>query len=434
MRLLPTHQRTPWVPFVSAALLFTVLVGALNGAINLWSLHVLHRAVPVEHHQSHSLAQLFGFMWLLTAGVSFHLAPRLFGAAVPAPKLVRLVATAGIVGVTLVMFGRLGRLLPGSSWLGALGAIALLAAMAPWVRFVWSRYRTRTVVGDWLPMFVLAGACWWLAATVALFAWQLGQSVGGPLARVPFELVTSCAVFGGTASWVVGITLRAGACTMRIDRAPAPRQRVAFVAWQLAAALLVVQGAFVFESWSRGFSLAAGLCLVVVIAMVRPFQRAHEATMPNEPLLRVAMVAAWGFAAVSALLMVWQGCGVFGVPQPALLKDCARHAFTLGFAQLAVFGFAGRMLPGFEGVRLPSRALYDAGVLSLIAGAGLRVFGLLAPWKPAMVASGVSGGLALVGVGLVSWCFFLTLREGARVRRAARTGVSSLRLRAPVGA
>lgn len=434
MRLMPAQLRTPWVPFVSAALLFTVLVGALNGAINLWSLHVLHRAVPVEHHQSHAVAQLFGFMWLLTAGVSFHLAPRLFGAALPSPKLVRLVAIPGIAGVTLFTLGRLGNLLPGSRWLGVLGAVALLAAMAPWVRFVWSRFRARTVVGDWLPMFVMAGAFWWLLATVTLFAWQLGQSVGGPFARVPFELVTASALFGGTASWVLGITLRAGACAMRIERASEKRQRIAFIAWQLAATLLVVQGAFVFESWTRALPLAAGLCLIVVIAMVRPFQRAHEASMPNEPLLRVALVAAWAFAAVAAVLFLWQGAGVFGVPQPPLLKDAARHAFTLGFTQLAVFGFAGRMLPGFEGVSMPSRGLYDAGVLSLIAGAALRVFSILSPWKPAMVASGVSGGLALLGVGLVSWCFFRTMREGSRMRHAHRTGLSSLHLRAPVGA
>lgn len=289
MRQLPAHPGTPWVPFVSAALLFTVLVGALNGAINLWSLHVLQRAVSAEHHQSHAVAQLFGFMWLLTAGVSFHLAPRLFGAALPSRRLVRLVAMSGIAGVTLLVFGRLGNLLPGSWWSGLLLAVALLAALATWVRFVWSRYRARTVVGDWLPMFVLAGACWWLFATVTLFAWQLGQSVGGPFARVPFELVTASALFGGTASWVFGISLRAGACTMRIERASANRQRIAFTAWQLGATLLVVQGALVFESWTRVF---AGLCLVVVIAMVRPFQRAHDATTPNEPLLRVAMVSA----------------------------------------------------------------------------------------------------------------------------------------------
>lgn len=434
MRLVPTHPRTPWVPFVSVALLFTVLVGALNGALNLWSLHVLHRGVPVEHHQSHAVAQLFGFMWLLTAGVSFHLAPRLFGAALPSPKLVRLVATPGIAGVTLFVLGRLGNLLPGSRWLGVLGVVALLAAMAPWVHFVWSRYRARTVVGDWLPMFVMAGAFWWLLATVTLFAWQLGQSVGGPFARVPFELVTASALYGGTASWVLGITLRAGACTMRIERASATRQRIAFIAWQVAATLLFVQGAFVFESWTRAVPLAAGLCLIVVVAMVRPFQRAHDATMPNEPLLRVAMVTAWVFAAVAAVLFLWQGAGVFRVPQPALLKDAARHAFTLGFTQLAVFGFAGRMLPGFEGVSMPARGLYDAGVLALIGGAALRVFSILSPWKPAMVASGVSGWLALIGVGLVSWCLFRAMREGSRMRRAHRTGIGLLHLRAPVGA
>lgn len=430
MRLMPSRPRTPWVPFVVAALLFTVLVGALNGALNLWSLHVLHRAVPAEHHQSHAVAQLFGFMWLLTAGVSFHLAPRLFGGALPSPRLIRLVSIPGIAGVTLLVLGRLGNLLPGSAWLGLAGAVLVLAAMAAWFRFVFTLYRDRQVVGDWLPMFVLAGTGWWLAASLLLFAWQLGQTVGGPFARVPFELITSTALYGGTASWVVGITLRAGACTMRIGRASADRQRRGFFAWQAAAALLALQSALPFEAWSPALSFAGALGLVALLSVVRPFQKPHEAMSPNEPLLRVAMVAAWSFAAVAALAMAWQGASVFGVLPPPLLKDAARHAFTLGFAQLAVFGFAGRMLPSFEGVPMPSRGLYDAGVLALIGGAALRLSSVLSPWKPAMVASGVSGAFALIGVSLIGFCFARAMVEGARLRRAPRASVKSVKLRA----
>ncbi|MCU0702210.1 MAG: hypothetical protein MUC96_37410 [Myxococcaceae bacterium] len=428
---MPTVLRTPWVPFVVASLCFTVLLGALNGALNLWSLHVLHRGVPVEHHQSHAVAQLFGFMWLLTAGVSFHLAPRLFGAP-PAPeRLGKQVAVFGIVGVTLVSAGRLGALLPFSALVGLAGGVLLLAGVARWTGFVVRLYRARSVVGDALPAFVVAGAVWWAVSAAALFAWQLGQSVGGPFTRLPLEVVTATALFGGTASWLLGISFRAGACSMRIDRPSASRQRVGFWAWQLVATVAVLQAASPFAGWTQGLSLGIAAGSATLLWVVRPFQRAEPPMMPGaELLVRFAMLAAWSFLGASAGLFLWHGLGVFGVPQAPLLKDAARHAFTLGFAQLAVFGFAGRMLPSFEGVSMPWRWLYDAGVFALVGGAALRVFSVASPWRPAMVASGVSGFLALLGVTMVALVFARTMWLGRENRRGLPERSRSIKLRA----
>lgn len=432
MRLMPSAARTPWVPFVGAALAFTVLLGALNGALNLWSLHVLQRGVPLEHHQAHALAQLFGFMWLLTAGVSFHLAPRLFGGAPPARRQVQVVAVGGIGGVTLLVLGRLGDLLPGCGAMGLLGAALLLAAMTEWARFTWRLYRERQVEGDWLPMFVVAGAGWWLLSAGLLFGWQVGQTLSGPLRELPFEVLTATALWGGTASWVLGITLRAGACTMRVARAPVERQRLGFFAWQAAAVAMSAEAALRYGGGGGALALLGAAGLVAMLLVVRPFRRPADAAFPDEPLVRVAMVGAWAFAAVTAGLLGWQGLGAFGVVQPPLLRDAARHAFSLGFMQLAVFAFAGRMLPGFEGVALRTKGLYDAGVLALMAGAGLRITGALAPWKPAMVASGVSGPLALCGVTLIAVTFARTLRLGALTRRTP-PGAAGLDLRVTVG-
>ncbi|MDP3504828.1 MAG: hypothetical protein Q8S33_31100 [Myxococcales bacterium] len=47
-----------------------------------------------------------------------------------------------------------------------------------------------------------------------------------------------------------------------------------------------------FEPVRRAVPLTAGLCLIVVIAMQRPLQRAHEASMPNEPVSR-SLESAW---------------------------------------------------------------------------------------------------------------------------------------------
>jgi hypothetical protein len=181
--------------------------------------------------------------------------------------------------------------------------------------------------------------------------------------------------------------------------------------------------------------VVVALGLATLLWVVRPFQAAEAPMMPGaEPLVRVAMVAAWCFLGVSAGLFAWHGLGAVGAPQTPLLKDAARHAFTLGFAQLAVFGFAGRMLPSFEGVSMPWRWSYDAGVFALIGGAALRVFSVASPWRPAMVASGVSGALALLGVTMVALVFARTLWLGRENRRALPERSRSVKLRAVVRA
>lgn len=414
---MPQTLRAPWVPFVLAALVFTTLVGALTGALNLWSLHVQSRGVPVEHHQAHALAQVFGFMWLLKVGISFHLAPRLLGGRPPGRAVVRVVAVTGIAGVLLLVLGRLGALLPGSAWLGLVGAMLLLLSMVTWARFFWALYRGRQDIGDWLPQFVTAGATWWAFSAAALFVWQVGQTFGGPLQAVPFELVTWSGLLGGASSCILGITLRAGACVMQVERSQANRQRVGFLLWQAATVLVLVKSLWPFAAWSEALWLAPALALVVMVWVIRPFGGVRFTLTWDEPLVRFAMVASWAFALVAAALFAWRALAVVGLTPPPFLADASRHAFTLGFAQLGVFAFAGRMVPGFEGVRLPARGLFDAGVLALTAGAALRLLSVFAPWPPAMVASGVSGPLALFGVALLSWCLGRTLRGGAVLRR-----------------
>jgi hypothetical protein len=429
MRRMPQVLRSPWVPFVTASLLFTVLGGALNGAWNLWSLHVLQVPVPVEHHQSHALAQMLGFMWLIKVGISLHLAPRLLGGQPPTAQQTRLIAYTGIGGVTFLVLGRFGSLLPGSAVFGLVGAMLLVASAIVWARFFWRLFLARPAMGDWLPQFVVSGATWWAFAAVATLLWQLGQTFGGPLAALPLDVVTMTGLFGGTGSCVLGITLRAGACSMRIERAEPGRQRVGYFVWQAGVVALLVKALFPFEAWSDALWLVPALSMAVMVWVVRPFQTPHDAPPGPEPLIRFAMVASWAFGLVGAGLFVWQAAALVGVGQPPFLRDAARHAFTLGFGQLGTLAFAARMVPGFEGVRLPHRAVFDGGVLAVTAGTALRLLSVFGPARWAMVASGVSGVLALVGVTLVSVSLWRAMRGGAVLRKELETARSFITVR-----
>lgn len=435
VRMLPPRPAAPYVPFLIAAFTSTLTVGALSGALNLWHLHVSSSPVPVDHHRSHAFAQLFGFMLLFTMGVSFHLAPRLFGARPARKGTVRAIAWSGIGGVLLLVVGRLGRLVPGSSLFGLLGAVALLGAVGLWFLFVLRLYRSSVGnVPDSLPHFVLAGAIWWFVAAFAAFLWQLGQTAGGPIAAIPLEPAYAAALFGGTASWLWGVFLRAGACTLRVVRPDAKRQRAGFIAWQTGAVAQFVAAPFLPGPVTAVAAfLSAGAMATMVFYVVRPFRR-PEGKIPGEPLMRQAMLGAFFFATVFVALMAWSGVGALGYATPPLVRDAARHAMTLGFAQLLVFGFAGRMVPGFDGVMMRWPRVYDAGIVFVIGGALARLASLAAPAKLALAATGASGFLALAGVSLVATSLLGTLREGAKLRRRLGTekGTPGMALRVTV--
>lgn len=398
----PTPPSTPpvWRPFVVGALACTLTAGALTGALDLWTLRVSQLPVPVDHHRSHGFAQVFGFVGLFVMGLSLHLAPRFFGQGPASRRRVRLLTWASLVGAAAFVGGRLGALLPGSAGFGPVGAALVLLAFGAWAHFVWSLWRGFPVAKEALHRFLLAGALWWALGAATLFAWQLGQTFGGPLLRVPLEAAWLAALFGGGASWLWGVFFRAGLCTLHVARPADAAQQRLFIAWQAACGLAFAGALVDAPALAAVGQLALAGAVVLLWVTLRPFsgeglgkEGALQARAVQAGLvlaLLFAALAAWG--AVASLLGAWA---------PPLLRDSARHAFTFGVT-LLVAGFAGRMVPGFSGVVLRWPRAYDAGVVALALGAVLRLAQLFGGTRGGLALSGASGGVAFLGVALVS--------------------------------
>lgn len=400
-RLAPEVPAFPWKPFVVAALAFTLTVGALTGAIDLWNMRVVMKAVPIDHHRAHAFAQLFGFLWLFTMGVSLHLAPRFFGAAPATLARRRVMAWCGIPGVLLLVAGRLGSLIPHADGLSIGGALLVLAAMTAWLGLIIKLWRAQEFPGaDALQRFLLAGASWWWLASGLLTGWVLGQTFGGPLLFVPLESIWAMGLFGGTASWLWGIFLRAGICTLHVKRPGELAQRRLFFVWQLAAAFAAL-APWVEAAWVNALHhLLCAFAVAVVVWTVRPFS--GDGLALEKSLAPRAVQAGLLFLLLFGALSLWSALEVAGVWAPPLLRDATRHAFTLGGVSLLVLGFAGRMVPGFSGRQLKWPGGYDAGVLAVVASAGLRLCELFSMTRVGLALSGASGGLAFLGMTLVA--------------------------------
>jgi len=406
-----------WRPLVVAGLLSTLTVGALSGAIDLWSQQVHLTPVPIDHHRGHGLAQVFGFLLLFTMGLSLHLVPRFFGLAEVARGWARAQAWLGISGLVLVVAGRLGALLPGSWWMGPLGALALWVGVTRWLGLVARGALPAMAGGDRLGFFLLAGTGWWWLAASWLLVWSLGQLVTGPLAALPLEPLYAAGLVGGAGSWIGGVMLRAGLCVLRLERPSPARQRASFLGWQLAAAGAVAAGV----DASTPALAALGGGLLVAVGALRPW-RGALGSLPGEPPQRRMVQAGLAFLGVSAALTLWRASGV---APAALVADAARHSLSLGFVSLTLFGFAGRMVPGFGGSALVQPRLYALGALFVGAGAAVRLLELW-PSRALLALSGTSGVLAGLGVAAMTGCLLATLAAGAPVPARTMSGAASL--------
>ena len=405
----PAVLAAPWVPLVVAALVLTLTSGALTGAIDLWTLRVKLNPVPIDHHRAHGFTQLFGFLGLFIMGISLHLSPRFFGAPPPSRELTRFLTWVGIGGVVLFVVGRLGSLVPGSPWLGLLGAAAVLATQTRWAAMVAGFWSDTPGPKDALQHFLLAGVGWWWIAAASLLVWQLGQLVGGPLAQLPLEPVWAAGLFGGVGSWLWGLFFRAGLCTLRVARPKESAQRRLMIAWQLAT-LVTVGAAWVRVGWLEAVASASMAGAVGLLWWtVRPFSGNGLGPGPLQPR---AVQAGLVLVLISAGLQGWTVLGAFGLATPALLHDATRHAFTLGVT-LMVLGFAGRMVPGFRGVTLRWPRIYDAGVMGVMAGAGLRLAELNMA-RAGLALAGASGALTFLGLVLAATSVLGSLRLSPR--------------------
>lgn len=400
-----------WFPFVTAGLVSTVSVGALSGAFDLWSLRVRLVAIPLEHSRGHALAQLFGFMLLITMGLSLHLVPKFFSAAEVDRGWARQQGWLAIGGLVLLVVGQLGRLVPGSAALGVTGSVALTVAVARWLGWLWAAWAAHRAI-DRQGHFLLAGAGWWLVAALGVVGWQIARLGEGPLHGLPLEPVYAAALFGASGSWVFGIMLRAGVCVLRIERPSVPRQRVMFAAWQVVA-ISQVMAAVAPSSLGPVCALLGAGGATVTLAALKPWVGALP-SLPGEPFIRrmvqLALVALAAWAAMQTVRTFT------GVSNP-MLTDVARHVYTLGFATLAVFGFGGRMVPGFSGSSLVSPRSYTTGSMAVVASLLVRAFEL-APARWALALSGSSALLSALGVMLMTGCLLSTLllkRRGSPV-------------------
>jgi uncharacterized protein involved in response to NO len=418
--------------FLKAALLCTLTLGATFGA---WNLLMIHRSIlanPPSHNWVHAGFQIWGFVFLFLVGVSLHTFPRFLGTELRHPRWARSTLWLTLGGQVLISWGRLGDLLPATLPSLTIGILLQAAAVVLWAGVLFATWRRADSPRDLVLAFLGAGTLSWLAAA-GFFLYGALQALleTDTDAAVKWnQPVYALALYGGTLAWIQGMFLRTGTMFLSLKPTRLGLVKAALFLGQAGAWTAAIGGARVGRPGALALMdaglLGVAASVVVYAAGMRPFSRGLQHVMPGggsfATVVRLAFAGSLLFAALGGY---YGTADLAGWPANGLIHDGARHAFTLGFVTLIIFGFASRVVPIFGGTDLRHPRLLAAGSWLIVAGVILREaqVGVALLNMPALTwISGPSGFVAATGVFLCSLAIWSTLN--ARPVAATRTRVT----------
>jgi uncharacterized protein involved in response to NO len=386
--------------------------------------------------QAHGHVQVFGWAGLLVIGVALHFLPRLRGAPLAAPGLMSwlLLLLGGGLALRVLSQPLLSLAAPHAllwqillagaglgEWLGASGVVGLLCLTLRRGPSLASRPALRA----FLPFALVGMLCCWLALALnavagvqlfltgqallpgtedttivqlGLFGFLVPLALGMAARVLPLYLglrpLAAWALWPIFSGYVAGLAL--SLLPPWLDSASVwPGLLSGIAALLMGSALLVfilLQGMLLPPRWRRLMLPAVQTQRVSVPTRPYPVAQGNDraAFGPFAGLIR----SAFGWLALAAL-----GLGSNGVVQliggaAPINADAIRHATTVGFLMLLIFGVGQRMLPGFAGRKLISPRWVTATLWLGSAAAILRVFPVLvSPW---LGAPGLSNAIALL--------------------------------------
>ncbi len=460
------NDRRVHEPFIFAALAIALTAGFGYAAIIVaalafnWNLGVWWIAMV----QAHGHAQLFGWAGLFILGVGLFFLPRLRGTTLARAELAPWALTLIVVGIALRALSQpllafLEASMPQGSLYAALGRsgyavsgiLELMGVLLIVTMLVTSFRRARPLTPSApiipvRPYLATALVSLILAALLNAALTVATTLLGGDLFPSALDdALTHLLIYGFILPIAFALSIRNLPLFMRLAFPPNRELfpiLVSYVAGMLLRLTAQLEQPFGIDSpiavWlgGTGAMLEGGAILVFVwqldvllrrktpwIASRTPppadYIETRKPTRKNYPdygefgRFELLIISAYAWLAFAGAMAIADGIGrILG--NPALLNpDIERHAITVGFITLLIFGMATRMLPGFSGKsRIASPRLVLATFWFGNLAALFRVAPLFAPSiAGANLALGSSGALGWLAVACLAANLWRTMRQ-----------------------
>ncbi len=457
-----------WLGLGAGFLLAAVLsvTEALRLPLGLWWVALV---------QAHGHIQLFGWAGFMVLGVGFHFLPRLRGTPLAFPRLSPWLFTLLGGGLVLRVLSQplLALAAPGdllwqmllagaglAEFVGASGMVGLLFLTLRRGPSLASRPALQAV----LPYAVVGLLCFWLALTLNAVEGVRLLLMGQALFPGQIDLtITELGLFGFLVPVALGMAVRVLPLYLGL------RPLSARVLWPVFSSYVVGLALSLLALWMDGSDALAGvfqgsaalllgssLCTFIAFQGLLLPQRWRRLMVPAVQTKQVSRPArpysvaqgndraafgpfgwlirsAFGWLALAALALCIDGAVQLAAGDAPISEDAIRHATTVGFVMLLIFGVGQRLLPGFAGSKLLSPRLVTATLWLGSAAAFLRVLPvLLSPLLSDPGFSGLLSTLLSVGFGCSGplalaalLCFTINLWSMLHSAPHARTGAST---------
>ncbi len=444
-------------PYIWAAIAFALTAGFGYAAVLVAALamHLPQGAWWVASIQAHGHAQLFGWAGLFVLGVGLFFVPRLRGTTLARAELAPWALVCFVVGITLhalcqpllaidvtnssqpppeIALGRSGLVLSGVA--EVLGAALIILMLAESFR----RARPLSPDAPILPVrFYLATAAVSFCLAILMNAWlALDTALRGAFLYPANwdDALTHLMIMGFIVPIALALSVRNLPLFMRLAFPP-KRLLTPLLASYVIGLILREVGQLIAQTFYAGLgAIVEGAVLLVFIweldALLRRkppwtvhrtapppgYVETRKQTRPNYPdygefgRFEWLILSAYAWLSFASLVAVVNGAAMVVGSTALFNPDIERHAVTLGFITLLIFGMAVRMVPGFSGkTRIASTRLVLATFVLGNLATILRIAPLFAPDAPgALVALGLSGTVGWLAVACLAVNWWRTLR------------------------
>ena len=423
--------------FIRSATVAFMTGGCLTGAIFLimisrYGTFDIARMWPgwTAHVQGHGHVQLSGWLALFVMGIAYFALPRFLVVDLPKSSTVRISYGLMIAGILLRIFYQ-----PFSAerWAGNwvfLGAAAELAASVLFLRIVLQAVQSSSRKNEAFVPYLQWGAGWLVVSQAILLVHSAAAVVEARavvLGSAVDEAYLHTMLMGFAGLFILGVTLRTIPFVLDFRRrAGESLQRLVLAAWNagvlsfVAGQLMRLGGGTAGQYWvllGVWLELAAGAAFLLG---VNPFQKPQAAfrdtaeDVPRAWLWMVRSAFLWMAAALVMETVLSSSPLVTGHMAAQPYWGAFRHALTVGWISMMIFGMAYRMIPMMEG-RAPAMKWTAPLVFCL---ANLGALGRVALQSLSVTDPAVIGWMGTTGVVELSAGVLFTLSVWSTMRVA----------------
>lgn len=442
---LDTAYENIYEKFIKTAIVIALTTGCVYGAFMLFYMGIQHSLYAVSKVliETHGHTQIFGWCGLFIMGISYFILPRFYAIKLYSGRLANLSFYFMVVGILLVFLFR--TLLPflNSPFFKLLIIAGCLLEVLAVLIFILVAFKTILAAEkqelETYEGFLISGYLWFLVQALVLtgatlYMLKVGETVLPHILIYPLRHIQ---VMGFIILVIFGVLSRTIPAFLGL-KTPNPKMNLLIMLGLNFSIILRATSqplmAYFVDVNMPAYYIFNSLyftsgCLEFVFILLF-FYNLNILTKPEVDFSGMEIEKSyekfvWAgilwlvFAETAALIFTFSEAA--GTPVSHALIGAYRHAVTVGFITMLIFGFASRIIPISQGIKLHSYTLLTKIFILINVGCAIRVIfqpvAVHTGSAPAFWLMGVSGFIECLAILLFGINIWKTINEGKRGTR-----------------